>query len=551
MFFKKFDFLSSEITLFYHGKENHSSILSGILSILMAILVFFLIGYLSIDVIAKQHPTSFYFTKFIEEIDSYPLNSSALLHYVSLYNSNNREIGIDTKAIYVIGVSINDNVFTEDNDISKYSHWIYEYCDESVLGEFKESYTNAQKDNLTNSLCISKYFDAKNYKIINKDDNDFIYPTLVHGASQSNNFEYGIYFQRCQNHTLINNNNCYTKSQQDVYIKGITGYEIYFIDHSIDVEKYHHPIDYAIHRITSELNKDSYVLNHLNFHPVVVRTNDGLFFDNLKNTISFNFDYNEKITHANDDYKILGSFNFWMQNTIDTYDRAYKKVQDIAGGVDGIVEIVMIIAKLLNSFFFHNYQTIVDFHFELEKDDVRNKSRIKLNNSNLSGSKISYKKDFNGNSNSNSNNKGNVFEQQVLSVSRNISKKNLVKRKNFYITNADANNSDNLSRISSLPNKKYKKRKKKFNWLNYFGNEIKIKKNEFIEALKDKRESVLSEEKLIQSIFDIKRIQEKIKKDYINPQYDYEKLETKDVDNNLNNTINTIPPTPSPLILNK
>ena len=84
-----------------------------------------------------------------------------------------------------------------------------------------------------------------------------------------------------------------------------------------------------------------------------------------------------------------------MQNTIDTYDRAYKKVQDIAGGVDGIIEIVMIIAKLLNSFFFHNYQTIIDFHFELEKDDLRNKPRIKLNNSNLNGSKISYKKDFN------------------------------------------------------------------------------------------------------------------------------------------------------------
>ena len=41
-----------------------------------------------------------------------------------------------------------------------------------------------------------------------------------------------------------------------------------------------------------------------------------------------------------------------------------------------------------------------------------------------------------------------------------------------------------------------------------------------------------------------------MKKDF-NPQYDYEKLETKDVDNNPNNSINTIPPTPSPLILNK
>ena len=540
---KKLDFLSPEITLFYRGRESHSSILSGILSILLFLGLLGITIYLSIDVIAKQHPTSFYFTKFIEEIDSYPLNSSALLHYVSLYNSNNREIGIDTKAIYVIGVSINDNVFTEDNDISKYSHWIYEYCDESVLGEFKESYTNAQKDNLTNSLCISKYFDAKNYKIINKDDENFFWPTLQHGASQSNNFEYGLYFQRCQNHTLINNNNCYSKSQQDNYIKGITGYEIYFIDHSIDVEKYHHPIDYAIHRITSELNKNSFVLNHLNFHPVVVRTNDGLFFDNLKNTISYNFDYNEKITQSNDDYKILGSFNFWMQNTIDTYDRAYKKVQDIAGGVDGIIEIVMIIARLLNSFFFHNYQTIIDFHFELEKDDVRNKPRIKLNNSNLNGSKISYKKDFNSNN-------GNNFEQQVFSISRNFSKKSLVKRKNFYITNADVNNSENISKITSFPNKNRKKRRKKINWFSYLGNEIKIKKNEFIDALKEKRECILSEEKIVQSIFDLKRIQEKIKKDFNNPQYDYEKLETKDMDNNPNNTINTIPPTPSPLILN-
>ena len=115
-----------------------------------------------------------------------------------------------------------------------------------------------------------------------------------------------------------------------------------------------------------------------------------------------------------------------MQNTIDTYDRAYKKVQDIAGGVDGIIEIVMIIAKLLNSFFFHNYQTIVDFHFELEKDDIRNKPNVKVNNSNFS-----YKKDFNGNINSQNGNNG--LEKQVLSVSRNVSRKILVKKKIFIL----------------------------------------------------------------------------------------------------------------------
>ena len=326
MFFKKFDFISSEITLFYRGNENHSSIMSGILSIVMGIVIVFLIGYLSIEVIAKQHPTSFYFTKFIEEIDDYPLNSTALLHYVSLYNSENEQIGIDTKAIYVIGVSVNDGTFTSDNDISKYSHWIYDSCEESDLGTFKDTYTNEQLSNLFGSLCLNRYYDKDTNSVINKNDANFIYPTLAHGASQHNNFEYGVYYQRCQNNSVINGNNCYSKSQQDNYISGVIGYEIYFIDHSIDVEQYNNPIGYAVHRITSELNANSFVLNHLNFHPVVVRTNDGLFFDNLKNTISYNFDYNEKITQSNDDYKILGSFNFWMQNTIDTYDRTYKKV---------------------------------------------------------------------------------------------------------------------------------------------------------------------------------------------------------------------------------
>ena len=69
------------------------------------------------------------------------------------------------------------------------------------------------------------------------------------------------------------------------------------------------------------------------------------------------------------------------------------------------------------------------------------------------------------------------MEKQVLSVSRNVSRKILVKKKNFYITNSEVNNSDNLSRYLNFPNKNKKKKKKKFNWFSYCCNEIKIKKN--------------------------------------------------------------------------
>ena len=46
-----------------------------------------------------------------------------MLHYISLYNSENQKIEIDTKAINVSGVSVNYGIFTSDNDISKYPQW--------------------------------------------------------------------------------------------------------------------------------------------------------------------------------------------------------------------------------------------------------------------------------------------------------------------------------------------------------------------------------------------------------------------------------------------
>ena len=158
MFLSKFDFISPEINLFYKGKERHSSIASGILSILLFFFIIFLIIYLSIDCIGKINPTSFYFTKYIDDVSSYPLNSSSLLHYIGLYDAEGNQIVIDTKAINVIGVNINDGIFTEDNDISKYSIWIYESCEENDLGNLKEIYKEKNFKNFYNSLCISMIY---------------------------------------------------------------------------------------------------------------------------------------------------------------------------------------------------------------------------------------------------------------------------------------------------------------------------------------------------------------------------------------------------------
>ena len=554
LFLKKLDFISQDITLFYKGNEKHTNIISSILSILVFIVIIFLICYLSIDVIAKKHPTSFYFTKFIEEIDECPLNSSALFHYVSLFNPYNQEVKVDRKAIYVIGISINDALFTSDNNISKYSHWIYEECEISDLGNYYNTYSQNQIDNLTNSLCITKYYDKDLNKVINKNDNNFIYPTLKHGASQHNNFEYGIYFQRCQNHSVINNNNCYSKSDQDKFIKKIIGYEIYFIDHSIDVENYKNPIIYSIHRITSEINANSFVLNHLNFHPVVIRTNDGLFMDNIKNRFSYNFDYNEKITHSIKDYQFLGSFNFWMQNTIDTYDRAYKKIQDIAGGVDGIIQIVLIIVKFINNFLINNYQELSDFNNELNYN-LDKKNKIKLKNS------FFYQKDNNDNGDNFNNNNKNVIvkDNKIISnlnpVFSSTRSRSQIKKQNAWITNTNTINSDNTFKLNTNNNMilKYKKEKiaKKIKWIHVFITSTKFKVYDYVEILKNRREFIISEERFIEFYFLLNIINDKIQKENnITVFNELDRFDTNNTNNNIEDVNYDLNP-PSPLVINK
>ena len=550
MFLKNIDFISKDITLFYKGYDKHSNILSQILSILSFIGVICIICYLSIDVIEKKHPTSFYFTKFIEEIEDYPLNSSSMLHYVSLYDSDNKEVKIDIKAINVVGISINDAIYTNDNNISKYSHWIYEDCELNDLGDYEKTFSESQLYYFKNSLCISKYFDKDNNVIINKNNINFIYPTLSHGASQHNNFEYGIYFQRCQNNSLINNNNCYSKNDQDIFISKIIGYEINFIDISIDVENYKNPIIYSVHRITSEINKNSFVLNHLNFHPIVIKTNDGLFMDNLSNKIAYNFDYNEKITHATEDYKFLGTFNFWMQNTIDTYERTYKKIQDIAGGVDGIVQILFLVIKLINNIFFNNYQELCDFNNELHWNlDMKNKRKkfININNdkkSNNKGNKVIVLKET-----LNDDNNNNIVFSSMRS-------KSLINKKSVWITNADITNSEN-----SFPDKnnnknlnKYlkEKRPKKINWLHFFINYLRIKTFNYVEFLKEKREFIVSEERFLEIYFDLSNIQDKIKNNNFLFS-DNERIDSNNTNNDIEgnyNNLDTNPPL-SPLVLNK
>ena len=84
MFIKKLDYLSPSITFYYQGAQSHTSILSGIISIISIIIIIVFSLYYFHELIIRKNPNSFYFRSFIEDAGTFPINASSFFHFLSL-----------------------------------------------------------------------------------------------------------------------------------------------------------------------------------------------------------------------------------------------------------------------------------------------------------------------------------------------------------------------------------------------------------------------------------------------------------------------------------
>ena len=73
MFIKNLDFLSPRITFYHKGFLSHSSISSGIMSIIAVISVIVLGVHFSLDIIKKTNPKAFYLHSFVSDAGIFQL----------------------------------------------------------------------------------------------------------------------------------------------------------------------------------------------------------------------------------------------------------------------------------------------------------------------------------------------------------------------------------------------------------------------------------------------------------------------------------------------
>ena len=490
MFIKKFDFLSPPITLYFKGQNTHSSIISGILSLLACSVILGFGIYYALQFINKENPVAYFFNRYIEDAGTFPMNSSSIFSFLQMMNS--KELlpkDTDFDSVRIIGLDrITIDNYMKDNDLEHYNHWLYGNCNNDSDTE-GIGYLVTQ-DKFTQSACIRKYYDMNKKRYYDVGDSNFIWPIIHHGMSHPDANMYGVIVEKCRNDTLRSLSGarvCKTPEYIEEYVYS-SYVRFILIDNYADVLNYKNPLTKYLFAVTNGVFSGTFTTNHLNFNPAQVITDNGIFVENIKEEVSYIYSFNEKITSNQDllitddignpildengkeKYKSTGiiiAFYFWMQNNLQLYQRKYQKFQDVLGDIGGLSSIILTIVSVINLL-------ISDFIILLDTEELA----LNLNDKNLSSSDLKKKPTIFRKANEIMNPPKRIVYNRYDSQNQQKST-NFLRGRNedidYEYNNKEFQNDNNISFNNNYNDNIYNFNRNK----RYRLNEIKNKKNEF------------------------------------------------------------------------
>ena len=519
MMLRKLDFLSPTITFYYKGFLSHSSIISGILSILSFILIIVTAGYFSLELIKKKDPKSYYFNRFTNDSGIIPINSSGLFHFISMSQDINGKIesGLDMRSFRVIGFQSFFFSYELDKNLTNLDHWLYGFCNNETDTKGIENLIEYEFFN--KFACIRKYYNSSEHKYYDTGDPKFVWPTLEHGTYHPENKIYSIVLERCKQDTvsLILGNGSYCNSDEKTNeIMSQSGVRLYYIDNYIDVLN-KNPIMKFFSKVENGLQLNKYPMNNVNFNPINVKTHNGLILDNIETEKSYAYERNDVYTYDNGESNYITLYTFWLKNNMNYYERSYKRIQDIISDIGGIYQFITIVATFINNFYnkyivLNNIEELLYSSINLEKNNYK-----KMNDK--------YEKSRNKSENLEKNNINEIIKNSDISKLN----KDKIKDKIHSIENDATNGKSNNNFIIELGKKNNGLRKKgifentkdiennhkKINFWNYIVYKLYCgnKKNSY-EVYDIFRKKIISEEHLINNhlnIYNLLKVNQKKK----------------------------------------
>jgi hypothetical protein len=382
MFIKYFDYLSPSITFYYQGAHSHTSIISGILSIISGIIMTIFAGYYLYELFDRKDLNAFFYKSFIDDSGTFPINASSFFHFISLgesYTGYDWYEGVNFTEYRIIGLETNLDKYIHDRNIYHFNHWLYGICNNKSDTEGISHLINYKY--FEKSACIKKYYDASEQIYYDIGNSKFKWPVLSHGTFHYDNQFYTIIVEGCKEETIKHILGGNKKCNYNPLIDIRTSY-FYFINHYVDVLDYKNPNNKFLDRIENAINKNEYYLNNLNIFPSIVRTHNGYLFDRVEEDKAYIYERNDVTTEINNEDKIYVAYNIWLKNTINDYERRYKRLQDVIPSIGGINQVIIFISIYINKFY-NKYIELTDTDallFSSIKQRNQDKKKIELKN---------------------------------------------------------------------------------------------------------------------------------------------------------------------------
>ena len=385
MFLKKLDYISPPITFYHKNYLSHSSILSGIVSIISFLIILSISIYFALQIIYRRNPSVFNFKRIIEDAGIYPLNSSSFFHFISLKTSTQEFTngGMDFRSFRIIGFDSHYSDYLKTRNLSRYNYWLYGYCNNETDTKGVSHLINY--DFFQKSACIKKYFSTEDQKYYNIEDPKFRWPVEAHGTSSSNNIYYNTVLERCEENTikiiLGEGSHCRNDNELREVIDINAAVRFYFIDHYIDVLDYSNPSTKFFQSVENSLTEGIFPVNHINIYPSVIKTHKGLIFDEILNISTYSYERNDVFTYNDETNKVYTIYCIWLSNRMDYYERTYKTLQDMISNIGGFYQFIVFSAVFINRFY-NNFITLFDTQKLLnssisnEKYDINKKRKI-------------------------------------------------------------------------------------------------------------------------------------------------------------------------------
>ena len=522
MILKKIDFISPEITLFYKGSLSHSSIISGIISLISCSIIICISIYYFLSLIYRERdcPKIANNHLYIEDAGIFPLNSSSFFHFISFDEDGSQKFydNFDFTSFNLIGIETYFQTYENNKDLSKYNHWLYGLCNKEIDIKGIEKIVN--HDYFTKSACIRKYYDSSTHNYYEVGDKNFRWPTLAHGTFNPQNQFYSLILIKCDQNILNNildkGYTCKNDDEIETIVNKRGGIHINFIDHYADILNYKEPIKKYINRIENTIDKDNYSINNINYNPILIKTQNGILFSHYEKKNSYYYDRNDVyIKLINDNIYMV--YYLWLKNYKNYYERVYKTMADVLSSIGGVSNAIIFIAKIINKVI-NQYTALKDIKSILNSSNLsideidKSKKNIQLkNNANIN------LKNFENSSIKQNIEKADISSRTNLDIFDKNSSLDKEEKKEKQINNSiNKNKDENVGKNFNIGHK-YNNQKEKIIFWKFLIYKCSCgkKNNSNLQYYENFREKIISVENLIQNsikINDLLKLKEKYMK---------------------------------------